>query len=119
MTAPHVVIKAKNIGGWIADMREMTRKTQAQLAEEVMVSRQTIGDWESGKHQPNAGRVLQIVRAFGNDAERDGDGYLIFFKKDSSEWEEKYQQLERRFVALAKRLAELEEERMSKDEGGT
>lgn len=48
-----------NIGEKIRNAREDNNLTQAQAAESLMVSRQTISSWENGKSLPD---ILSIIR---------------------------------------------------------
>lgn len=48
-----------NIGYKIKNAREENKLTQSQAAESLMVSRQTISNWENGKSLPD---ILSIIR---------------------------------------------------------
>lgn len=48
-----------NIGYKIKNAREENKLTQTQAAESLMVSRQTISNWENGKSLPD---ILSIIR---------------------------------------------------------
>lgn len=48
-----------NIGEKIRNAREENNLTQAQAAESLMVSRQTISSWENGKSLPD---ILSVIR---------------------------------------------------------
>ncbi|MBD5449319.1 MAG: helix-turn-helix transcriptional regulator [Lachnospiraceae bacterium] len=48
-----------NIGYKIKNAREENKLTQTQAAESLMVSRQTISNWENGKSLPD---VLSVIR---------------------------------------------------------
>lgn len=48
-----------NIGEKIRNAREEKNLTQAQAAESLMVSRQTISSWENGKSLPD---ILSVIR---------------------------------------------------------
>lgn len=49
----------------LTKLREMVGWTQAELAERIGVSRETVYRWESGKHAPPQGRMKDICNAFG------------------------------------------------------
>ena len=48
-----------NIGDKIKNAREENNLTQTQAAESLMVSRQTISNWENGKSLPD---ILSVIR---------------------------------------------------------
>ncbi|MBQ8598302.1 MAG: helix-turn-helix transcriptional regulator, partial [Lachnospiraceae bacterium] len=48
-----------NIGDKIKNAREENNLTQSQAAESLMVSRQTISNWETGKSLPD---ILSVIR---------------------------------------------------------
>lgn len=48
-----------NIGDKIRNAREENKLTQAQASESLMVSRQTISNWENGKSLPD---ILSVIR---------------------------------------------------------
>ena len=48
-----------NIGDKIKNAREENKLTQTQAAERLMVSRQTISNWENGKSLPD---ILSVIR---------------------------------------------------------
>lgn len=48
-----------NIGEKIRNAREENQLTQTQAAESLMVSRQTISNWENGKSLPD---ILSVIR---------------------------------------------------------
>ena len=48
-----------NIGDKIKNAREENKLTQAQVSESLMVSRQTISNWENGKSLPD---ILSVIR---------------------------------------------------------
>lgn len=48
-----------NIGEKIKNAREEHKLTQTQVAENLMVSRQTISSWENGKSLPD---ILSVIR---------------------------------------------------------
>ena len=49
----------------VKQYRKAARMTQSQLAERAGVSRQTISDIETGKHDPTISVVLLLARALG------------------------------------------------------
>ena len=49
----------------VKQYRKAARMTQSQLAERSGVSRQTISDIETGKHDPTISVVLLLARALG------------------------------------------------------
>ena len=49
----------------VKQYRKDARMTQSQLAERSGVSRQTISDIETGKHDPTISVVLLLARALG------------------------------------------------------
>ena len=48
-----------NIGDKIKNAREENKLTQTQASESLMVSRQTISNWENGKSLPD---ILSVIR---------------------------------------------------------
>lgn len=48
-----------NIGDKIKNAREENKLTQVQASEKLMVSRQTISNWENGKSLPD---ILSVIR---------------------------------------------------------
>lgn len=48
-----------NIGDKIRNAREKNKLTQTQVSESLMVSRQTISNWENGKSLPD---ILSVIR---------------------------------------------------------
>lgn len=48
-----------NIGDKIKNAREENKLTQTQVSEILMVSRQTISNWENGKSLPD---ILSVIR---------------------------------------------------------
>lgn len=48
-----------NIGDTIKNAREANKLTQIQASESLMVSRQTISNWENGKSLPD---ILNVIR---------------------------------------------------------
>ena len=48
-----------NIGNKIKNAREENKLTQTQASESLMVSRQTISNWENGKSLPD---ILSVIR---------------------------------------------------------
>lgn len=49
----------------VKQYRKAARMTQSQLAERAGVSRQTISDIETGKHDPTISVALLLARALG------------------------------------------------------
>ena len=49
----------------VKQYRKAARMTQSQLAERSGVSRQTISDIETGKHDPTISVALLLARALG------------------------------------------------------
>lgn len=49
----------------VKQYRKDARMTQSQLAERAGVSRQTISDIETGKHDPTISVALLLARALG------------------------------------------------------
>ena len=49
----------------VKQYRKSARMTQSQLAERAGVSRQTISDIETGKHDPTISVALLLARALG------------------------------------------------------
>ena len=48
-----------NIGDKIKNAREENKLTQTQASESLMISRQTISNWENGKSLPD---ILSVIR---------------------------------------------------------
>ena len=53
------------IANRVKQYRKAARMTQSQLAERAGVSRQTISDIETGKHDPTISVALLLARALG------------------------------------------------------
>ena len=49
----------------VKQYRKAARMTQSQLAERAGISRQTISDIETGKHDPTISVALLLARALG------------------------------------------------------
>lgn len=61
----------------IRDSRKNKKMTQKQLAKEIGVSHNTISDWESGNHKPDADMIMTLCKVLDVDA-----NYML-------DWEEK------------------------------
>ena len=61
----------------IRNSRKNKNMTQKELAEQLGVSHNTISDWESGKHKPDADSIMLLCKVLGVDA-----NYML-------DWEEK------------------------------
>jgi DNA-binding XRE family transcriptional regulator len=63
--------------------------TQADLAQQALVSRSTIRDFEGGRHDLHRATAVQIVRAMEGAGVRfrdiEGEGTGIFLKKRAAE----------------------------------
>lgn len=57
----------QNIGNRIIRLREANNLTQAEMAERLGVSRQTVSSWESGRTCPGANMLQEICNAFEVD----------------------------------------------------
>ena len=57
----------ESIGNKIFKLRETHNLTQAEMAERLGVSRQTISSWESGRTFPGANMLQEIQDSFGVD----------------------------------------------------
>lgn len=61
----------------IRNSRKNKNMTQKELAEQLGVSHNTISDWESGNHKPDADSIMLLCKVLGVDA-----NYML-------DWEEK------------------------------
>ena len=57
------------VGKRLSMLRKSKNLTQKQLADRIQVSRQMISTWENGKAEIPIGRVLQLCKALGVDAD--------------------------------------------------
>ncbi|MBP1994369.1 helix-turn-helix domain-containing protein [Paenibacillus eucommiae] len=53
-----------DIGARIKQLRFRSRINQEQLAENIMVSRGNVGDWERGRAKPGADALLSLAKFF-------------------------------------------------------
>lgn len=58
-----------NVGESIAAYRREAGMSQAELARAVLVSRQTVSNWETGKTLPDAESVARLAEAFGTSTD--------------------------------------------------
>lgn len=67
----------QNIGKNILKLRETQNMTQAEMADRLGVSRQTISSWESGRTFPGANMLQEMRNIFGEDplSEQNSDSY--------------------------------------------
>lgn len=49
----------------IKALRESAKLTQEQLAEQVKVSQQAVGKWETGAAMPRADKLPELARVLG------------------------------------------------------
>lgn len=54
-----------NIGEWIKACRAAAALTQSQLGDRLNVSKGNVSAWETGKHEPSYGQVVEIARTAG------------------------------------------------------
>ena len=57
----------EDLGTRIFRLREANHLSQAELADRIGVSRQTISSWESGRTIPGANMLQEIGKVFGLD----------------------------------------------------
>lgn len=74
-----------SIGDKIRDLRKNRGLTQAQLAERLGVSQQTIGQWETGKSSPKIQSINKLAQALGVYASAliDSSGSSVLTPTDS------------------------------------
>jgi DNA-binding XRE family transcriptional regulator len=65
-TAERATIEEWSIGDRIHKARRACRMGQAELAQEVGVSRQTVSNWERGQSTPDLDEALAIATATGS-----------------------------------------------------
>ena len=67
-----------DVGNRIKQLREAAGMTQAELAEKMAVTRQTISNWERGRTYPDIVSVIRMSDLYGIslDALLKGDGVL-------------------------------------------
>lgn len=88
-----------NIGDKIKNAREENKLTQAQASENLMVSRQTISNWENGKSLPDILSVIRMSELYkiSLDELLKGDKAMIEkFEKDAE-----IRKLEKRIIKYA------------------
>ncbi|MBU9728480.1 helix-turn-helix transcriptional regulator [Diplocloster modestus] len=54
-----------NIGKKLAEYRHAAGLTQREAADQIHVSRQCLGNWETGRREPRIGDVVQLCRVYG------------------------------------------------------
>ncbi|MCK9303743.1 MAG: helix-turn-helix transcriptional regulator [Bacilli bacterium] len=82
------------VGKKIADLRCEHHLSQDQLADVLLVSRQAISAWETGKSAPSIDNIIELAKAFNVSFEE------VLCLKDKSEIdpEDPYQGHDREFV---------------------
>ena len=53
------------IGQKLAEYRHAAGLTQSEAADQIHVSRQCLGNWETGRREPRIGDVVQLCRLYG------------------------------------------------------
>lgn len=53
------------IGRKLAEYRHATGLTQQEAADRIHVSRQCLGNWETGHREPRIGDVVMLCRLYG------------------------------------------------------
>lgn len=54
-----------DIGKKLAEYRRAAGLTQQEAADRIHVSRQCLGNWETGKREPRIGDVVQLCQVYG------------------------------------------------------
>lgn len=54
-----------DIGKKLAEYRHAAGLTQQEAADQIHVSRQCLGNWETGHRGPRIGDVVQLCRLYG------------------------------------------------------
>ena len=62
------VIKMRDIGKNIKDLRIRAKLTQEELAEKLFVTRQTVSNYENGKSRPDVDMIVKIGEILNADA---------------------------------------------------
>lgn len=76
-----------NIGEKIKNAREESQFTQTQAAESLLVSRQTISNWENGKSLPDIVSVIRMSELYNvslDDLLKGDKAMIEKFEKDES-----------------------------------
>lgn len=58
------------IGKKLAEYRHAAGLTQQEAADQIHVSRQCLGNWETGRREPRIGDVVQLCRIYGISLEK-------------------------------------------------
>ena len=53
-----------DIGKKLAEYRRTAGLTQREAADQIHVSRQCLGNWETGRREPRIGDVVQLCRVY-------------------------------------------------------
>lgn len=62
------VMKMRDLGKNIKDLRVRAKLTQEELAEKLFVTRQTVSNYENGKSRPDVDMIVRIGETLGADA---------------------------------------------------
>lgn len=54
-----------NIGKKLAESRRAAGLTQREAADRIHVSRQCLGNWETGHREPRIGDIVMLCRLYG------------------------------------------------------
>ena len=54
-----------DIGKKLAEYRRQAGMTQREDADQIHVSRQCLGNWETGHREPRIGDVVQLCQVYG------------------------------------------------------
>ena len=59
--------KGRSYANWekLAEFRRAAGLTQREAADRIHVSRQCLGNWETGRREPRIGDVVQLCQVYG------------------------------------------------------
>lgn len=58
------------IGQKLAEYRQAAGLTQREAADQIHVSRQCLGNWETGHREPRIGDVVLLCRLYGIELDK-------------------------------------------------
>jgi len=70
-----MMLNSKSIGNKIAEARKKINLSQAELAQQVLISPQAVGKWERGESMPDITTLNRLAEIFGVDLNYFSDSY--------------------------------------------
>lgn len=71
----NMMLNSKSIGNKIAEARKKINLSQAELAQQVLISPQAVGKWERGESMPDITTLNRLAEIFGVDLNYFSDSY--------------------------------------------